>query len=377
MIVYIINRRYCPGEAWTNRVLAYAKGLTELGCKVFLIYLIPDSNRTPYSIDINGVEVINLWRKDMWLAQKSRPISYIINLFKIKRTIPSGANIFIYNADSIILHFAKKCKAKIYTELTEHPYIYNKIGSFGERCIDVTTSIKLKSLDGVCVISHGLMNYLMRIGISKKRIALVNMFVDDTRFNVITKNHNKSPYIAYCGTVSYNKDGVDVLIDSFKLFHSKHATYKLMIIGRGETTEIIDDLKKKVVSIGLEDSIVFTGQVAPELMPSLLTNASILALARPDNLQAKNGFPTKLGEYLATGNPVVVTRVGEIPNYIKHLENGILAEPNNPEDFAAKLSWVADNYDKAMEIGAKGKELCSSCFSYLSQSSALLDLMKQ
>ena len=42
----------------------------------------------------------------------------------------------------------------------------------------------------------------------------------------------------------------------------------------------------------------------------------MLVLARPDNIQAKGGFPTKLGEYLATGNPVVVTKVGEIPNYL-------------------------------------------------------------
>ena len=50
----------------------------------------------------------------------------------------------------------------------------------------------------------------------------------------------------------------------------------------------------------------FTGRTSPEVMPQILTDASILALARPNNVQSQNGFPTKLGEYLATGNPVAI-----------------------------------------------------------------------
>ena len=111
-------------------------------------------------------------------------------------------------------------------------------------------------------------------------------------------------------------------------------------------------------------------------IPQLLFNASILALARPDNLQAKNGFPTKLGEYLATGNPVVVTKVGEIPNFIKHMINGLLAEPDNPVDFAEKLCWIVENPIMAQNIGAKGKELISNAFNSLAQSKKALQFIR-
>jgi glycosyltransferase involved in cell wall biosynthesis len=110
-------------------------------------------------------------------------------------------------------------------------------------------------------------------------------------------------------------------------------------------------------------------------MPSLLVNASALALARPNNIQAQGGFPTKLGEYLATGNPVVVTSVGEIPNYLKHLENSYIAQPNNPDDFAEKLTLLFSDSSQAQSIGLRGKELAMGIFNYKTQSSSIFKIM--
>ena len=50
-------------------------------------------------------------------------------------------------------------------------------------------------------------------------------------------------------------------------------------------------------------------------------------MARPDSRQARGGFPTKLGEYLATGKPVCVTKVGEITVYLEDNVSAFLAEP--------------------------------------------------
>ena len=70
------------------------------------------------------------------------------------------------------------------------------------------------------------------------------------------------------------------------------------------------------------------------------------------------------GEYLATGNPVVVTAVGEIPLFLKDRVNAILATPGDPEDFAYQLCWVADNYEQAKQIGLNGKLLSNEAFNY-------------
>lgn len=111
-------------------------------------------------------------------------------------------------------------------------------------------------------------------------------------------------------------------------------------------------------------------------MPRLLKNARILALARPDNLQNRNGFPTKLGEYLATGNPVVVTSIGEIPNFLKDEENAFMATPGNVQSFADALKRAYNNSEKAIAIGRNGRHLALTAFSSEEQTKVALNFIK-
>ena len=153
-----------------------------------------------------------------------------------------------------------------------------------------------------------------------KNITVINMFVDSKRFENVRADA-KEKYIAYCGTISPFKDGVDCLIKAFANFASKHADYQLKIIGRFESADAEKTLIGLVESLNIAKSVEFTGMVKPNEMPQLLCGAKMLALARPDNEQARYGFPTKLGEYLATGKPVVVTRVGEIGDFLEDMVN--------------------------------------------------------
>lgn len=374
MKVVFVCRRYCPGEAWTNRVLAYAKGLTELGCKVVIYYLISDKSRTSYTISIPGVKVINLWEHDNFLGRKFRTFSYIHNLYRFRQCLMNGDKVIIYGASKFIVKASLKHNVDVYAEITEHPYIYNKNGVRGQKKIDKKSN-KLNKLSGLLVISYKLREYFLSVGIKEEKLVVSNMFVDSQRFK-IEKDKTIEPYIAYCGIISVDKDGVDTLIKSFALFHTKHPEYKLCIIGRFVSDTARITLEQLLCELGVNSSVCFTGQISPEKMPSFLVNARILALARPNNLQAQNGFPTKLGEYLATGNPVVVTSVGEIPLFLKDGANAYLSEPDNPEAFAKKLCQVADHYNEALEVGKRGRVLAETDFSYKSQSKVLFDFIK-
>ena len=43
--------------------------------------------------------------------------------------------------------------------------------------------------------------------------------------------------------------------------------------------------------------------------------------------------------------------------------------------FAEKLKWVADHYDEACNVAARGQNLAENEFSYKTQSRALISLM--
>lgn len=373
--IIILNRRFCPGEAWTNRILAYTKGFAEAGEKVVLCYIITDKNRTEPDISIPGVRVVNLWENDGVIARKFKIISFIKNLLRFPGMVKKGDCLFVYGGYDYQLQLAKWIgkKAKVFCEITEHPQVFESSASDHKKNLQKIK--RMGVLDGLFVISNSLKEYYIKEGLPENKVNVINMFVDTTRFEGLCKTTDEK-YIAYCGAVSYDKDGANILIESFAKFYPQHRDYKLYIIGKSVEPSVIDQLKDLARELGVENNVVFTGVVEPQEMPQLLYNARILALARPDNLQAQNGFPTKLGEYLATGNPVVVTRVGEIPLFIKDMQNGFLADPNS-ESFSEKLSWVADNYEEALSIGGKGRELAFSEFSYAKQSEIANNIMRE
>lgn len=228
MRILIINRRYIPGEAWTNRVLAYARGFAEQGCEVHLCYLIGDKKRRHYSITIPGVKVVDFWEKDGALARRSRYISLLVNLIKCKHYIQSTDCVFVYGVESYLAKVALKKTKNVFGEITEHPFMS---GSNGKRLLSKHRGQLLKRLEGLFVISNSLKDYFVQNGIGEQKIHISNMFVDTNRFDG-SKLANTEKYFAYCGVVSKYKDGVDTLLEAFCTFHQTYPEYKLSLVSR-------------------------------------------------------------------------------------------------------------------------------------------------
>ena len=371
MRILIICRRYIPGEAWTNRVLAYAKGFAEQGSEVKLCYLIGDKKRSPYEISILGVEIVNFWRQDGLLSRKSRYVSLFVNLYRCRQYIQPTDCVFVYGVESYIAKMALQKTKCVYGEITEHPFM---AGSNEKQSLPKSRVKLLARLQGLFVISRSLNDYFVQNGIEEQKVHISNMFVDAGRFEG-HKTTVDEKYFAYCGVVSKYKDGVDSLIKAFSQFKMSHPEYKLYIIGRFESDEVRKELEAMTEALEVAGSVIFTGQVLPEKMPSLLSNAQALVLARPNNVQSRYGFPTKLGEYLATGNPVIVTNVGEIGTFLRDRENAIILPPDDVNSFAYGMAWVVNHPEEAAQIGRKGKELAQTEFSYKTQSKKVLDIM--
>ena len=282
-----------------------------------------------------------------------------------------------YDHESAILFYGapyysflfKSPKYRVYSEITEAPFCGRKPSLLG-RFFNALSEYGLKRFNKLFVISQSLKDYYSSIGV--QNIYIINMFVDTSRFDKLIRNTTEK-YIGYCGTVSIFKDGVDHLINAFSLFEKNHPDYKLYLFGGFENDYVKKTLVQLVSKLGISDKVVFTGYVSSEEMPQKLFDAEILALARPDNKQSQYGFPTKLGEYLATGNPVVITSVGEIPLFLKDGENAFLVKPDDYKIFSEKLHWVATHIEHARSIAQKGKELTMSEFSSVVQTKKMIE----
>ena len=226
----------------------------------------------------------------------------------------------------------------------------------------------IPGLNSMAVISNTLGEYYKEFNPTAKLLHLP-MTVEMSRFDLI-KKESSVDYVGYCGTLNCKKDGVDILVRSFIKIMDDFPNLELRIAG--PLTPVTDyhtilniinksNAIKRVKLLGLYDR---------NEIPSFLKNSKLLALSRPKSKQAEGGFPTKLGEYLATGVPVCVTNVGEITQYLTHKESAYIAEPNSVKSFADVMRMALENPD-SKKVGNNGKIVAENQFSSKVQSKRL------
>lgn len=361
--LYFVKTDYKPNTAPDNRFLSFVAGFSQLDVEVEVVFVLSDDKGSRITKQWPHITVTYLWDKLNIKNRYLRQLSYTLLARCFVNGLKEGDKVVLFDSQRMMFPLIKKNGVKVFVEKTEHPFAYHV------RTINMKKYVEwCKHLDGMFVISTALRDYFGNHNVPSEKIHIINMTVDPQRFIGLTKQDVEHPYIAYCGTASNNKDGVDELIKAFAIVAEQHPNYRLFIIGKGLTKDDDSTNRQLVERLNLLDKIVFTGVVNAEEMPQLLKNATILALDRPNNLQAQYGFPTKLGEYLLTENPVVVTRVGDIPLFLKDGESALLSEPQNAEAFAAKLIWAIEHPVDASIIGKAGSEVAKKEFNCMIES---------
>lgn len=370
MKLLLVNTLPVPsGQASVNRVLSLGKGLIENGDLVTILST-AHSDDTKFH-DINGIQCVNL------ASEKNRIAGLIESLFKILKYIRKNktdidALWIVSNSPLLIFPLWISCKwhgLKYIQEKSEFPFVLMKKGVLAKLWAKFYVNTIYKLFDGMIIMTQPLLEYFK--GLVRKDCALIKvpMTVDMTRFENIHKENKYGEYAAYCGNMSGNKDGVMNLIEAFSYVEPKFPNFKLVMIGGTNEPKEFEKIKNQVLELGLKN-IIFTGRVSRDEIPVLLSNAMVLCLARPSSLQSAGGFPTKLGEYLTTGHPVVVTAVGEIPAYLNE-SNSFIVEPDNNEMFGMRINEVLSDYERASLIGIEGRKVALVNFNYKIQANRL------
>ena len=368
--IYIVCQSYYPNTAFCNRILSFIRGFSELGVETEVVFLIPDPNRNIVQEYFPHITFTYMWKHMIFSNRFINKIAEEYYGWRFTKSLRPGDIVYLTNFGNIFFKLINKEGIKIVHEKTEHPDIYSFKGFNIEHY-----KREVPKVDGLFVISTALKDYFLSLGVSKEKIKIINMTVDSNRFKNLKKQSTEK-YIAYCGTASNNKDGVDELIKSFAIVNKSHPEVKLYIIGDTPQKNDISGNLKLIENLGIKNSVVFTGLVSAEKIPQILKDATILALDRPDSLQAQCGFPTKLGEYLLTENPVVVTKVGDITRFLKDGQTALLSQERNPQEFSSKLIWALEHPEEAAKIGKAGAQVALKEFNYLTETKKIVSVIK-
>jgi len=390
-VLFITTEGFPSGMAQTNRIMSLARGLVKRGVSVKVLIGRPTERKENQinfqqrgvfdGVDFQYVGGRLVWPKKKACKMLSLLYSILLTIIYLLNNRGNYDAIIISNPRVIVDCLLKMAggKVKCILAIDEYPVFERELKKFRWYYYKVY-KIGYNCYDGVLAMTRVLIKYYKPLTRNNIPFTHIPMTVEVERF---INNNEPAPinnnYIAYCGNLGHNeKDGVPILIKSFSRLKNKFKDLKLVIIGGAkpsEEKELLRKLKLLVSDLHIENEVIFTGKISRTEMPKYLNNACLLALARPNSIQAQGGFPTKLGEYLATGNPVVVTKVGEIPFYLEDYVTAYLAEPNNVDDFARKLQEALQNKDASRKIGKNGQALAKNVFNYEKQAKQIIDFL--
>nr|WP_321356782.1 glycosyltransferase family 4 protein [uncultured Draconibacterium sp.] len=380
-LIFISIGKYPNQRASAIRHSTLAQGVYENGHNVWFFILSPQDwnclekeyNGVTYT-SLNKYNGNNKILKALYFKESLVCLKKKISEIHNKNTVDG---IITYSTNNLIIQTAlsvgKKHKIRVFHERTELPYVIGKSQSFiGNLKYDFYLNKLIPKFDGIFVISDKLREFFLS---RNRNIEKILTIVDTNFFNNQSKPIYNFPYIAYCGKMSGTKDGVPILVESFAKLLNQFPSYRLLLIGDNSDKNAIKDTIDSIHNFDMKDKIIFTGMVPREDMPKLLGNSSLLVVSKPDNEQNSGNFPIKVGEYLSTGIPVVVTKVGEIPKFITDGENGFLATPDSVESFYTKMHEALIDSNRARKIGMNGRVLAQEVFDYRIQAKKMTDFI--
>jgi len=109
----------------------------------------------------------------------------------------------------------------------------------------------------------------------------------------------------------------------------------------------------------LEKNIKFTGFIPYDDLRALYSACDIFVLP-----SFEEGDPIALKEALASGKPLIGSRVGGIPIQIRDSWNGFLVEPGNEKQLAEKIKYLIENEEERERMGKNSKRLAEEEFDW-------------
>ena len=358
-VLIVTSEPFPNGNAPSKRIINYCLGFNDNNYLSEVIVIKPNqfmqNNNFNYKGEFNSIKyfypgkVVIGNSKNIFSRQFQYQYSLITSFFYLvkKMLTDNRPKIIIFYGDIPLFEYAlnfiaKMFKIKTFKEESEHPlikytnfkYIPNKIASF------IYMKLIYKSYSSILVMTTALYNYFLNNSFKESNILLINNFV---RINAeIKKNPATQNYFAFCGSLDNQKDGILFLLESLCIVKKSYPNTVLKVAGfaNKENLTLFHD---KINFLKLTRNVEYVGHLSSSQTDSLISNAIGLLSARPNSLQASFGFPTKVLEYFATGNPVITTNTGDLKLFLKDNINSYVVDCNSLNNFHEKWIYLIEN----------------------------------
>lgn len=157
------------------------------------------------------------------------------------------------------------------------------------------------------------------------------------------------------------KKGFANLIRACALLFEHGRPFRCEIFGEGP---LENQLRAQIEESGLKELVQLPGPKPQHQLRERLAAASAFVLASvPEAEGGMDNLPTVIMEAMATGLPVISTRIGGIPEMVIDNETGFLVRPDDPVALADAIEKVINDRSLGQKLGQAGHGRAQTLFS--------------
>ncbi len=223
--------------------------------------------------------------------------------------------------------------------------------------------IRLKA-DGVVTTSSFLYEMAMKIGVAKERLICIPPGADTDSIKPLSKKEVRQelniPLEAKVVELvtSGKSEEINIIFKSFREVSEEIENSLLIFVGPRDSSR-----KKSIDKYHLNGKVIETGVVPHRDIGKYLAIADVLVLPMPDTPNNRLRGPIKLGDYMASGRPVVINDMGDAGRWFKQDRLGLLAK-QDLSDFSQKIIEFLKNSELCEEIGRSARKAALEKYSW-------------
>ena len=396
IVILTESASFPEGMAGSSRVRLYAKGLIENNCSASVMVVRGTENRNmirnniingtfqkiPFKYTSNNTVI-----PKYWILRRFDEIRGMLGAYyHLKRLKAQGCIdcALIYSNDTkFIKPFSFMCHRigiPVLLDLCEWPLA--KATAYGLNIKRARRFMQdaMVCVDGVIPISTYLQErieeYEFDNNVTIPHIK-IPILVDTDLFIPAQKEKNdRIATFLWSGSLDYTRI-VQCIADACRILSYKRSDFSIDILGGLGPENQKKKLEAYIQKCQIGDFIKIWDFLSDEDLLVRYQNASALLVLIVDDDISRSRFPTKLGEYLAVGKPIIATSMGELKRYLKDGETAFLVSDTSPENLAQQMARVLDDPKKAEAIGLAGRTLAEEAFCYLKHGERLRDFINE
>jgi len=158
----------------------------------------------------------------------------------------------------------------------------------------------------------------------------------------------RHPSVLFIGGLLGKRKGGDILLRAVQMARAQCPQIHAYIAGSGPG-EL--ELRQLAAELNIEENVDFVGRISHEEKWWYCKSADVFVIP-----SLWEGMPTVLFEAMMCAKPVVASRLDGIPEVLEDGKTGLLCEPGNPRDLAAKLILLLNNEEMRKSMGNAGEQ---------------------